>query len=134
MHSAAAVVDAYRRTEVESRSPLELVVMLYDGANRYLSQARDAIERHDSSAKHEAISRALAVVSELQNTLNIGAGGEIATSLDSLYTFVSQALVDANVNDSVDHVDQALRVLVPLRDAWSQLATVPTEDAIGGLR
>ena len=134
MHSAAAVVDAYRRTEVESRSPLELVVMLYDGANRYLSQARNAIERHDSRAKHEAISRALAVVSELQNTLNIEGGGEIATSLDSLYTFVSQALVDANVNDSVDHVDQALRVLVPLRDAWSQLATVPTEDAIGGLR
>ena len=78
MHSAAMVADTYQKAQVQSRSPLELVVMLYDGADRYLSQARDAIERRDTAAKHEAISKALAVVAELQNNLNMDAGGEVA--------------------------------------------------------
>ena len=54
--------DAYRRMNVETRSPLELVVMLYDGALRYLGEARSAIERRDVNARAEAVSRTLAIL------------------------------------------------------------------------
>ena len=134
MHTAAMVADAYTRTAIQSRSPLELVAMLYDGADRYLSQARDAIEQRDGAAKREAISRALAVVSELQNNLNLEAGGEIAASLDSLYSFVNEKLVDANLKDDAAAVEQAIRVLTPLRDVWTQLASPATTEASGDAR
>ena len=49
-------------------------------------------------------------------------GGDIATSLDSLYGFVSEKIIDANRQDDVEAVDQAIRVLQPLREAWTQLA------------
>lgn len=122
MHTPAVAAGAYVRTEIQSRSPIELVVMLYDGADRCLSQAHDAIERQDGKAKREAISRALAIVMELQNNLCMEAGGEIAASLDSLYGFVNERLIDANGQDDAAAVDQAIRVLTPLREAWTQLA------------
>ena len=131
MHTPAAAAGAYVRTEIQSRSPIELVVMLYDGADRYLSQAHDAIERQDGRAKREAISGALAIVMELQNNLDMEAGGEIAASLDSLYGFVNERLIDANRQDDAAAVDQATRVLTPLREAWIQLARGSVASAAG---
>jgi len=55
---ASRAASSYLQTEVQSRTPLELVVMLYDGALRFLSNARSAIERNDIAARREAISRA----------------------------------------------------------------------------
>lgn len=117
--------QTYRRTEIQSRSPLELVIMLYEGANRSLAQARSAIECENSHAKREAIARALAIVVELQNVLNVDGGGEIAASLDSLYSFINERLIDANQRNDVAAIDEAVRVLTPLYDAWIQLADVP---------
>ena len=134
MNRAAMVADAYMKTEVQSRSPLELVVMLYDGADKQLSHAREAIERQDGAAKREALSRALALVSELQNNLNLEAGGEIDASLDSLYSFVNEKLIDANLKDDGKAVEQAIRVLRPLRDAWTQLASPGPTEATGETR
>ena len=134
MHSAAMVADTYQKAQVQSRSPLELVVMLYDGADRYLSQARDAIERRDTAAKHEAISKALAVVAELQNNLNMDAGGEVAASLDTLYTFINEKIIEANVNNDSTSVDKAHKVLLPLREAWTELATATPSNESGETR
>lgn len=131
MHTPAVAAGAYVRTEIQSRSPIELVVMLYDGADRCLSQAHDAIQRQDGRAKREAISGALAIVMELQNNLDMEAGGEIAASLDSLYGFVNERLIDANRQDDATAVDQAIRVLAPLREAWIQLACGSVASAAG---
>ena len=131
MHTPAVAAGAYVRTEIQSRSPIELVVMLYDCADRCLSQAHDAIQRQDGRAKREAISGALAIVMELQNNLDMEAGGEIAASLDSLYGFVNERLIDANRQDDATAGDQAIRVLAPLREAWIQLACGSVASAAG---
>ncbi len=122
MHTAAMVAHTYRQTEVQSRSPLELVTLLYDGATQALAQARSAIADRNGDAKREAIAQALEVVCELQNVLNVEDGGEIAASLDALYSFVNGRLIDANLQDDVNAIDEAARVLAPLREAWAQLA------------
>jgi flagellar protein FliS len=114
--------EAYRQTQVQSRSPLELVVMLYDGALRFIGEAREAIARHDLPAKREAMSRALAVVSELQSTLNLAEGGQVAASLDGLYTYVNGRLLDANMKGDAAPLDECVRLITPLRDAWMQIA------------
>jgi flagellar protein FliS len=120
--SLARGAEAYQQTLVQSRSPLELVVMLYDGALRFLEQAAEAMDRRDMPAKAEALSRAFAILAELQNTLNVRDGGELARQLDALYTHMHERLVDANVQRSSAPIRDVINLLRPLRDAWSQVA------------
>ncbi len=122
----ARAAQAYHQTHVQSQSPLELVVLLYDGALRYMQMASDAIRRDDLVAKREGMSRSVAFISELQNTLNLDEGGQIAQSLDALYAYIAGRLIDANVRRDPAPVDEAIRLLKPLRDAWAQLATSST--------
>src|SRR5262245_36151415 len=121
--TAYRAANAYRETLVESRSPLELVSMLYDGLIRSVIQARDATKRGDLKEKHVAQSRALRVMHELQNTLDRDNGGELAKQLEGLYTYVTSRLLEANANKEVAGYDETLRLMTPLREAWAQLAT-----------
>jgi flagellar protein FliS len=115
--------EAYYQTHVQSRSPLELVVMLYDGALRFCDQAAEAMDKGDMTTKAVAMSRAFAILAELQNTLNVKEGGEVALQLDALYAHMNDRLVDANIQRSSAPIRDVMRLLTPLRDAWSQLAT-----------
>ena len=122
MTAATRVARAYQQTHVGSRSPRELVSLLYDGAVHRLTVASEALARGDRIAKSQAISDALAIIGELQNTLNMQQGGPIAVSLDALYTYVNGRLLDANVGNDAASLQESLRVLSPLRDAWAQVA------------
>ena len=115
--------EAYYQTHVHSRSPLELVVMLYDGALRFLDQAAEAMDKGDMVAKANAMSRSFAILAELQNTLNVAEGGEVARQLDALYGYMNDRLVDANTQRSSAPIRDVIRLMQPLRDAWSQAAT-----------
>jgi flagellar protein FliS len=115
--------EAYYQTHVQSRSPLELVVMLYDGALRFLDQAAVAMDERDMATKAVALSRAFAVLNELQSTLNVKDGGELARQLDALYSHMHDRLVDANVQRSSAPIRDVINLLTPLRDAWMQVAT-----------
>lgn len=117
--------DAYRRTAVQSSSPLGLVVMLYDGAIRFVLEARDAIARNDVGGRTAAVSRALAIVAELQNTLNVKEGGEVAQELDRLYTYVSGRLLDVTSKADDAAAAEVHRLLTTLREGWSQIAQKP---------
>ena len=122
---AARSVNPYLQTQVQSRTPLELVVMLYDGALRFCTEARDAITQKDVAKRGRAISRAMAIVSELHCTLDMEAGGEVAQSLDKLYGFVRDRLIDASIRQDVRSIDEAVRVLTTLREGWVGISTGP---------
>ncbi len=122
-YAAARAATTYRQTEAQSRTPLELVVMLYDGALRFIAAAHSAMERGDVRGRAEAISRALAIVSELQNTLDMEHGGDIARQLDDLYRFVIGRLVDASFHRNPGALDEAAQPLRELRTAWNALAS-----------
>src|SRR5215470_10123022 len=107
-HTLARGAEAYRQTHVQSRSPLELVVMLYDGALRFLRETEDALRRGDLVAKRDALSRALAILAELQGTLNIEQGGETAAALDSLYAYMIHRLTEANVQKTAAPVQEVI--------------------------
>jgi flagellar protein FliS len=127
--SAHRGLASYKQTQVQSRTPLELVVLLYDGALTSLQLARQAIERRDIRARRDALERALAIVSELQSTLDMTDGGDIAATLDELYGFVTGRLIQAATDNAVAPIDDALRVLTPLRDGWATLAAAPAAAA-----
>jgi len=121
-YAAVRGVASYRQTEVQSRTPLELVTMLYDGALRFLTSARDAIERRDIAARRDSLNKALAIIAELQSTLNMEQGGEVAAELDRLYEYSNLRLLDAAMRNDVAPVDEVRRILEILRDGWATLA------------
>jgi flagellar protein FliS len=127
-------LNAYRKTEVQSRTPLELVVMLYDGALRFIGVAKDAIARGDIRGRSEAISRALAIVSELQSTLDVERGGDMAASLDDMYRYVTQRLVQSTIKNDVEPLEEVKRLLETLRDGWQQIAANAATTAPIGAR
>ena len=122
---AARGINSYRQAEVQSRTPLELVVTLYDGALRFAAEAREAIARSDVRARAVALSRAMAIVSELQSTLDMNAGGAIAVELDRLYGYVRDRMLDASFRQDVGPLDEAVKVLLTLREGWSQISATP---------
>jgi flagellar secretion chaperone FliS len=117
--------QTYFQTHVRSRSPMELVVLLYDGAVRFLGQARTAMVANDLVAKRDALSRCMAIVAELQSMLNMAEGGEIADRLDALYTHVHGRCLSANAECDPAALDEAIRLLTTLRSAWAELAEAP---------
>ena len=117
--------QAYYQTQIQSRSPLELVVMLYDGALRFLQQTIDAMESGDLVAKRDSLSRSMAIVAELHGMLDLEQGGEVAASLDSLYTYMMERLTTANQQRDAAPVAEVMRLMSGLRDAWSQIAQAP---------
>jgi flagellar protein FliS len=117
---------AYRQVQAESSaSPLELVLMLYDGAIASLGQAREAMARRDAVVKGRAMSKALSIVGHLQSTLDMEKGREVAEQLDRLYVYVTGRLLEANINGAVEPIDESIALLSTVRDAWAQAATTP---------
>jgi flagellar protein FliS len=126
MLQRSAPANAYFRTQVQSSTPLERVVMLYDAAIRALDTAREAMGRHDLLARRDAMSRLLAIVTELQNTLDLERGGQIAADLDRLYDYVITRVVESLTTQTPQGLEEARKVLVPLRDAWQAIAASPS--------
>ena len=122
---AARAAAQYQKTAVQCGTPLELVVKLYDGAIANVAKARDAMARGDLISKRDGLSRALAIIAELQSSLDVKQGGQIASSLDALYSYVTNRLVESNVNRDPRALDEVHNLLVPLREAWQQIASAP---------
>jgi flagellar protein FliS len=97
--------------------------MLYDGAIRFLEEAGNAMDARDMVTKARAVSKAMAIISELQGTLNLEAGGEVAAQLDALYMHFTTRIIEANVQRDRRPLDEVIALLRPLRDAWSQIAS-----------
>jgi flagellar protein FliS len=132
--AASRAAQAYRRVESESRSPLELVVMLYDGAVRFVDEARAAHARNDLRARAIAISKALAIIGELQNTLDMEKGGAVAEQLDNLYTYINSRLIDVTLKKDIAACDEVHKLLTTLRDAWSQVSSQPPAESLAVAR
>lgn len=117
---AATGHDAYRMNAIETASPEQLTLMCYDGALRFMRRAAKALEDGDRADASFATGRAQAIVNELNVTLDMEAGGEIATNLRSLYLFVNRHLSDAVVNGDSAKVRESMAIIADLRGAWTE--------------
>lgn len=115
----------YREMEIKTATPEMLIVKMYEGAMRFIRVAREAHMAGRVGDRGNAISRSLAIISELQQSLNMQAGGEIASNLDSLYMFITDRLLEANVRGRVEALDEVTDVLAELHGAWVEIAKSP---------
>lgn len=92
--------------------------MLYDGAIRYMEAGRAAVKVKDYNAQNRCLQGAQNIVTELMCCLDMEKGGEISENLFSLYSFVLQQLIDANVKDLVNPIDVSIKIFENLRSSW----------------
>ena len=126
--SFAASPQAYRESAVLTAPPERLVVMLYDGARRFLHQAATAMRDGDVPTAHERLRRAERVVEHLLATLDMSQG-ELPERLEAIYAFCLELLGEARLRQDPERVDQVSGLLGELRDAWAQLAAGPQVSA-----
>ena len=119
----ATAQQAYRDSSVLTAPPERLVVMLYDGAHRFLFQAAQAMRDGKVPVMNDRMQRAEAILVELRGTLDFEQGGEIATRLESIYTFCQRHLLEARLKRDPQRIEQVMKLLAELRDAWDQVAT-----------
>jgi flagellar secretion chaperone FliS len=112
--------QAYHHNAVATAAPEQLVVMLFDGALRFSRRAVAAYEAGQRPQATQAIGRVTSIVNELNATLDLEAGGEIARNLRSIYGFVNRHLVEAVREADPNRVLQASRLLAELREAFAE--------------
>ncbi|MDW5597017.1 flagellar export chaperone FliS [Conexibacter stalactiti] len=120
----AASPQAYRESAVLTAPPERLVVMLYDGARRFLYQAAVTMRNGDIQTSHERLRRAEAIIDHLLSTLDMSQG-EVAQQLESIYVFCQRLLAEGRIRQDAEKLDQVSRLLSELRDAWDQIASAP---------
>jgi len=113
--------QAYLQTQVNTTTQGDLLIMLYDGAIKFLGQAKKKIEEKDYAQKGILITKAINVISELDESLNGQKGGELAQNLHKLYFYCNTRLLKANLEMNTALVDEVLRILSALRSAFDQI-------------
>lgn len=123
---ATEPTSEYLRTQVETATPGQLVVLLYDGAIRFLHKALDGFDQTNISERMQTINanllRAQDIVVELTACLDMEAGGEIATNLFRLYEYMHQLLIRANVKKDPDPIHEVIELMEGLKEAWEEVA------------
>lgn len=128
---AANPYEKYRQVQVTSANPASLILMLYDGTLRHLQQARTKIQELAEAETErkmkllEDITNHLIIaqkaIGELKRSLRLDVW-EGAENLYALYQYLFFRLVDANMQKDTKPVDEVIKIMSELRDAWAQAA------------
>ncbi len=110
---------AYGARKVETASPAELTLMLYEGAIKFCNIAMGAIENKDYEKANRNIQKARNIVVELQTTLNHDY--KVAEEFDVIYDYIFRTLVQANMKKDTEILEEALNQLRDMRDVWKQV-------------
>lgn len=111
--------QAYGARKVETASPAELTLMLYEGAIKFCNIAMGAIENKDYEKANINIQKARNIIVELQTTLDHKY--KVAEDFDIIYDYIFRKLVDANVKKDTEILEEALNQIRDMRDAWKEI-------------
>lgn len=123
------VALAYKQTQAGTTGQDEVLLMLFDGVLRFLAQAREKMEAKDFAAKGILISRSLDIINELDSSLNMELGGELAKNLHQLYFLCTTRLLQANLKLDMAKLDSVVDILSGLRSAFAEVAARPEAKA-----
>lgn len=123
--NANSALRAYRQVNtqggVADANPHQLVQMLIDGALDKIAAAKGHVSRGEKAEKGVALSKAIAIIGGLRDSLDKEQGGEIAANLDGLYGYMSQRLIEANIHDDLARLNEVSGLMDEVREAWSSI-------------
>ncbi|ALS26093.1 flagellar protein FliS [Paenibacillus sp. 32O-W] len=113
--------QSYNRNRFETASPHRLILMLFEGALKFAGQAERAIEKRDISGANQAIQKTQSVIYELISSLDLKQGGQLAVNLQSLYFYMIDCLVEANMRKDTEKLREVIDMLTSIKSAWEQI-------------
>ncbi len=124
--------QSYRQIATQTASPGQLVLMLYDGAIRYLERALRGFASEDPVEFNQTINnnvqRAQEIINELDRSLNMSQGGEFSSNMRRLYNYFDRRLQQGNLGKKDSGIKEVVACLTVLRDAWAEMlgGTIPS--------
>jgi flagellar protein FliS len=115
-------VAAYQDASVTTQSKGRLIVLLYEGAIKFMKLAVKELQAGNYEAKGKYINRAQDIITELNAVLDINAGGEIAANLRKLYCFMSNRLSEANIKRDPKMIQEVISLMEELNQGWKAIA------------
>lgn len=136
MYKRPGGLSTYNQVANMETDPIQQLVMLYNGAIKFLRMAAADIEANDFAAKAEHTGRAIDIVQYLQNILDFERGEDVAPVLDALYSSITALILKASLRLDAGLMRHAADLLVPVADAWAANARAsatpgPTPAGIG---
>lgn len=116
--NAAAI---YKKNQINTASPKQLIVLLYEGAIKNLRHAELALDLKDFSLVNQKLLKTQDIILELQVTLNKEEGGQIAENLYELYEYMMNDLIQANIKKDKTKIEANRDILSGLAEAWTSL-------------
>lgn len=120
-------LNAYNKVNIEAAinaaSPVQLIVMLYDGAINAIATAKGALSQSRIEEKGRRISQAIGIIECLRTVLDKEKGGEVAQNLNDLYDYMKRQLLLGNLKNQTENLDEVIKLLSDIRGAWVILAT-----------
>lgn len=113
--------QAYQNAQVNTSNQKQLIIMLYDGMDRFLIRAARSIREGDVESAHSCLHRTGQILLELLSTLREDKGGEIASNLKRVYVYCYEQVVIANLKKDVRMVQEIRQILSNLGGAWKQI-------------
>ena len=120
--------QAYKKAAVSTVDQRKLIIMLYDGAIKFLAIAIEKMKKNDRYEAHKNLIRGKSIIAELLASLNLEEGGEIAQNLQRLYTYMFNELIEANLENDPDRVAAVIPLLKELRLGWQGLEKTEEPD------
>lgn len=114
--------DQYRQTQINTANQGKLIVMLYEGAIKFLNIAIENMQPKSYDIVNTNIIKAQDIITELMLSLNMKEGGDVSNNLMSLYVYFKKRLIEANVNKDSEIIKEVLKLMTELRDAWEQIS------------
>ncbi|MDQ3231055.1 MAG: flagellar export chaperone FliS [Pseudobdellovibrionaceae bacterium] len=121
---------AYQKTQITTASREKVLLMLYEGAIRFVKHAEVAMLDKKIAEKGKQISKATAIISELMATLDFKVGGQLAVDLENLYVFMIDKLIEGNINNDVECLRTVEALLRTLHVAWQDVVENPRPDGV----
>lgn len=121
--------NTYQNNTVNTASPGELTLMLYNGCLKFMQLAKKGIEEKNIEQKNLNIQKAQNIVSELMVTLNMDV--EVSKNIMRLYEFIHRRLVEANIKNDLNALTEAEALIVDFRDTWKQVIQVDRQQKFG---
>ena len=117
--------ESYRQIATQTASPNQLVLMLYDGAIRFLERARLGFLEEDPLEYNRTVNnnvlRAQDIINELNRSLDMSKGGEFSANMRRLYTYLDRRLQESNERKDEEAIKEVINRVTVLRDAWAQM-------------
>ncbi|MGL1932417.1 MAG: flagellar export chaperone FliS [Desulfotalea sp.] len=123
-------LNQYQKNQIETASPEQILLMLYDGAIRFIRRAIVGLETGDMKEVRFGVNKTHAIISEFSNTLDRELGGKIAEDLDALYFFMLKELNSVTIEPDLQKMKDVEKLLVDLRATWGEAVEINKKEKL----